>query len=261
MRLTWVAALAAGVVLSLLSPAARGQPDAAKDIEARAFERYKAGEYEAALADYKEAYRLERDPGLLFNVGLCYAKLGLDDEARAVFLAVEEKAPADHPVRPRVAKQLAKLKSAPQPAASAPSGGSQPTSAAASPGAGERPVAAPPPTDEELRELLYLPIPEASLTRGERWLGGAALVGVLGLSAGAAGLVSVFEANRAFEGGDIERAGALLKRERAFALIADGLLIAAAAGGVYGFVLKRREGRPAVGVAPASGGAVFVVGY
>src|SRR5688572_3176452 len=98
MRLTCVAALTVGVILSLLSPAARGQPDAAKDIEARAFERYKAGEYEAALAEYKEAYRLDRDPGLLFNIGLCYAKLGREDEAREVFLAVEEKAPADHPV-------------------------------------------------------------------------------------------------------------------------------------------------------------------
>jgi len=67
------------------TPPADGGGDEMLDRAMRAYERgqqnYKLAQYEAALADFKEASSLYASPDFQYNIGLCYEKLGQYDEA------------------------------------------------------------------------------------------------------------------------------------------------------------------------------------
>src|SRR5262249_8335044 len=64
-------------------PAAPAPADRAKAVArfSEAEARYRAGQYEEALAGYKDAYILSREPDLLINVGQCLYHLGRYEEA------------------------------------------------------------------------------------------------------------------------------------------------------------------------------------
>lgn len=67
------------------APPATGGDDEMLDRAMAAYERgqqnYKLAQYEAALADFKEASSLYASPDFQYNIGLCYEKLGQYDEA------------------------------------------------------------------------------------------------------------------------------------------------------------------------------------
>ena len=61
-------------------------PGARKAYKA-ATQHFKLGEYEPALEQFKEAFRLHEDPSFLFNIGQCQRLLGRRTEAIASFRA------------------------------------------------------------------------------------------------------------------------------------------------------------------------------
>ena len=67
------------------APPAEGKDDKMLERAMAAYERgqqnYKLAQYEAALADFKEASSLYASPDFQYNIGLCYEKLGQYDEA------------------------------------------------------------------------------------------------------------------------------------------------------------------------------------
>jgi tetratricopeptide (TPR) repeat protein len=67
------------------APPATGGNDEMLDRAMAAYERgqqnYKLAQYNAALADFKEASSLYASPDFQYNIGLCYEKLGQYDEA------------------------------------------------------------------------------------------------------------------------------------------------------------------------------------
>ncbi|MBK9072995.1 MAG: hypothetical protein IPL79_18640 [Myxococcales bacterium] len=56
---------------------------------------FDAGEYPAAVEKFKEAYRLSKNPLLLYNIGLTYEKLGEDERAIFYYKKFLTDAPAD----------------------------------------------------------------------------------------------------------------------------------------------------------------------
>lgn len=96
MRATLVAAAFLGTLaLSALPAAARGKPPArprddpqteiARAHVGRAKTHFKLGEFEAAIVEFKEAYRLKPIPGLLFNIAQASRMLGRYPEAKRFY--------------------------------------------------------------------------------------------------------------------------------------------------------------------------------
>ena len=83
--------------------------DAQLDQAMRAYERgtdnYNHAQYEAALADFKEAASLYASPDFQYNIGLCYEKLGKLDEAIRAF-ATYLRAKPDAPDRANVEDRI-----------------------------------------------------------------------------------------------------------------------------------------------------------
>jgi tetratricopeptide (TPR) repeat protein len=69
------------------------------------------GEYEQALADFKEAYRIKDDPVLLYNIAQCHRLLKHNEEALRAYKSFLHRAP-DSPVRPEVEQRIAALEQA-----------------------------------------------------------------------------------------------------------------------------------------------------
>lgn len=66
------------VALAMAAPAraqAQAEPDA-KELFVQAERHFDLGEYEEAIAGYREAYRIDPRPGLLYNLGQAYRLLG-----------------------------------------------------------------------------------------------------------------------------------------------------------------------------------------
>jgi tetratricopeptide (TPR) repeat protein len=91
-RLTLVTVLVASLAAPAAPVIAKGKPKPAskeeKEKKAKvealfqeAEANYRTGDYEQALAGYKEAYELSKKPSLLFNLGQCYRMLKRYDEA------------------------------------------------------------------------------------------------------------------------------------------------------------------------------------
>jgi tetratricopeptide (TPR) repeat protein len=66
------------------------------------------GEYEQALADFKEAYRVKDDPVLLYNIAQCHRLLKHDEEALRAYKSFLHRAP-ESPVRPEVEQRIIAL--------------------------------------------------------------------------------------------------------------------------------------------------------
>src|SRR5688572_8383910 len=56
-------------------------PDAAKEHHAKAKELYGKGDFEGAIAEWKQAYEQAQLPGYLFNMARAYEQAGRIDEA------------------------------------------------------------------------------------------------------------------------------------------------------------------------------------
>ena len=102
-----IASFVVAVQAGLATPAA-AQDDAALSAARERFRQgeayFKAELYDKAVAEYRAAYELAPRPGLLFNIGLCYEKLG--NPARAVdyygrFLSAEPAGPKAPEARAR----------------------------------------------------------------------------------------------------------------------------------------------------------------
>jgi hypothetical protein len=106
--------------LSLLSLArvASADPalDKAKELATRAQIHFDLGEYGSAAADYRDAYRLVRSPGLLYNLGQAYRLMGDCVAAVAMYRNYLQAAP-ESPYRAMAHHHLASL----QPCAATPS--------------------------------------------------------------------------------------------------------------------------------------------
>jgi tetratricopeptide (TPR) repeat protein len=107
-------------------------PATADEWFAKATVHYNLGEYEAALAAYREAYRRRPDPIQLYNFALCSEALGHRVDALRWYRMYLEQDP-ETPIRAEVERRIALL-DAPLPAA---------TGGAAAPVAAAPPTAAP----------------------------------------------------------------------------------------------------------------------
>ena len=126
-RVVRIWALASLLTASLAAGAARAAPTAEETAEARrhhaiATRAYDLAEYEAALLEFKEAYRINGDPAFLFNIAQCHRKLGHPADAVTFYRTYLRRAP-NSPHRPDVEKFIADLEVVPPapPPAAAPS--------------------------------------------------------------------------------------------------------------------------------------------
>jgi len=117
--------------------AARAAPTDAETAESRrhygtASRAYDLAEYEEALREFKEAYRIVGDPAFLFNIAQCHRKLGHRADAITFYKTYLRRAPTT-PHRAEVEKFIADLEKAEaaRPAAAAPAPAEPPPAAPA----------------------------------------------------------------------------------------------------------------------------------
>jgi tetratricopeptide (TPR) repeat protein len=83
-------------ILAAVSPAALADEQAtaqARIVWRRALQHYNLAEWEDALKDYTEAYRLHPDPSFLFNIGQCHRQLNHHQEAVTFYRAYLRNVP------------------------------------------------------------------------------------------------------------------------------------------------------------------------
>jgi tetratricopeptide (TPR) repeat protein len=107
------------VVLQGVALAKRGDADDARDqAEARmhyaqGLTKYDLAEYDAAIAEFKRAYELTKEPGLLFNIAQAY-RLKKDPEQALRFYETFLGLKPDAPNRPDAEAQIVKMRAAVQ---------------------------------------------------------------------------------------------------------------------------------------------------
>ncbi len=224
------------VVLALAAPDARAA-DAAATAAARAhydkaIAHYDLAEYDAAIAEFKQAYELAREPGLLFNIAQAYRLSKRYEQALHFYRTYLDRKP-DAPNRDDAEAQIAKmedaLKSAQTPA----------------PVVAPQPVVVWPP--EAAPGVGAAPRPSfAHTTRGKITIalaavGAAALVSAAGTGGEALAVRHRYDAGCA--GGPCD--GSLYARGRGYAIATDVLLsvgvVAAVAATVVGLVHRRER--------------------
>lgn len=75
------------VALLVLVASAEAAPKTARDYYQSATSHYNLSEWQGALDDFREAYRLKPDPALLFNIAQCHRQLGNYREAANFYRA------------------------------------------------------------------------------------------------------------------------------------------------------------------------------
>jgi tetratricopeptide (TPR) repeat protein len=125
-------------------PASDGQVSEAKQHHAEGSKLYDLAEYEAALREFKEAYRAIGDPAFLFNIAQCHRKLGHAQDAITFYRNYLRRAPhaANRAEVERLIGELERTPAAPLPA-EAPAAPAPPP--AAPPAAPPAPALAPAP--------------------------------------------------------------------------------------------------------------------
>jgi tetratricopeptide (TPR) repeat protein len=132
---------------------------------------YAVGDYRRAVERFLQAYAIEPDPNLLFNVASCYEELGDSDAALEKYVAFLDGVGGDHEGRPRAEKAIERLVTHREASEAA----QKPTSPKPEPApplqAAPRPPASPP--AQPARDPAWLP-----------WvgLGGGAALGALGVT-------------------------------------------------------------------------------
>jgi tetratricopeptide (TPR) repeat protein len=99
------------VVLSLLVAQGAPLPDEVrvKDVIARAGKEYATGQFDKALGDYREAYRLKPSPGLLFNLGQTAKQMRDYRQSAFYFSQYLGKTEAVDPNRPKAEALLEEM--------------------------------------------------------------------------------------------------------------------------------------------------------
>ena len=82
-----IAVIRVMVPLLLLVATAEAAPKTARDYYQSATSHYNLSEWQGALDDFREAYRLKPDPALLFNIAQCHRQLGNYREAANFYRA------------------------------------------------------------------------------------------------------------------------------------------------------------------------------
>jgi hypothetical protein len=104
---------AAAIVCAYVCPAFAEPSEAdikkASALFDEAEKKFKIGEYQLALADYKAAYLLTGEPALLFNIGQCHRFLGNDQEAIKSYKVFLRDANPDGSSRAIAEKLIAEL--------------------------------------------------------------------------------------------------------------------------------------------------------
>src|SRR5262249_61136022 len=101
------------VLLAGLGGAQADEPDSAKAHYEKAQQLYATGNYDEAIAEYQEAYRLKPHPNVLYNIAQAYERLL--DYAQSVtwFERYLAEAPPDAPERVIVENRLKILRNLP----------------------------------------------------------------------------------------------------------------------------------------------------
>ena len=101
-----------GLALGLASGAMAASPDQDKVLAKQHFEsgsrHYDLAEYDQALPEFKEAYRLMPDATFLYNIAQCHRKLGHVDEALNFYKTYRRRAP-DAPNREEIERRIQEL--------------------------------------------------------------------------------------------------------------------------------------------------------
>jgi len=101
-----------GLVLGLTSGAMADSPEKNKALAKQHFEagvsHFDLAEWEQALVEFKEAYRLKSDPSFLYNIAQCHRKLGHVDEALTFYKTYRRRAP-DAPNREEIERRILEL--------------------------------------------------------------------------------------------------------------------------------------------------------
>src|SRR5262249_61593444 len=100
-------------------PASEAQLAEARQHQAAGSKLYDLAEYEAALHEFKEAYRAVEDPAFLFNIAQCHRKLGHAQDAITFDRNYLRRAPRAAN-RAEVERRIAELERAPAPAPAPP---------------------------------------------------------------------------------------------------------------------------------------------
>jgi tetratricopeptide (TPR) repeat protein len=106
MRLLLVLSLLLGTLAA--AHATEEDRSAAKRLFLSGSKHFDLGEYEQALGDFKEAYRLHEDPTLLYNIAQCHRLLRHNEEALRAYKTFLARSP-DSPVRPDVERRINEL--------------------------------------------------------------------------------------------------------------------------------------------------------
>src|SRR5215831_13728632 len=98
-------------VLLAVGGAARAAPAPAPAIPAEAVAHYDLNEFEAALEEFKAAFRAVQDPSFLFNIAQCHRKLGHTADALAFYRNYVRRSPQS-PNRAEAERHIAELERA-----------------------------------------------------------------------------------------------------------------------------------------------------
>ena len=261
------AGLIAALASALIAPPAIAKPadgkppppseDAraqAKELSARAQAHFDLGEYEQAIADFKEAYRLFPSPGLLYNLGQAHRLKGDCTEALTMYRNYLRLAP-ETPHRAVVEKHITDMEACERAHKEA-----------------SEPATLPPPDAPPAETPVIVTPPPRDENPGR----GLRLVGIVSASAGvallAAGGYFSYDAGQAAD--EVERRANAQEPWRNYEDVDDrgrrseviGAVLLATGGaavvaGVTCYVLGRRASRetPTIGLVPAPGAAQVVV--
>jgi hypothetical protein len=190
MRVATAVACPFVVALAMLcaTPAAGNPPtatelEAAKQHNTAGMRYYDLTEYEPALREFKEAYRLVGDPAFLFDIAQCHRKLGQNQEALTFYKTYRRRAPQASN-RAEADRFIAELERTETSAASKPAAPPTGAAAAASPPSAPAsiPAPVPPAPPPAAPTLVASPGPVAAetahplYTRTWFWIGAAVVV-------------------------------------------------------------------------------------
>lgn len=110
----WGTVVAAALLTASLPPRAIAQPLSAEEQAKSKFlagkQSFRLGEYDEAIALWKEAYKLKDNPAFLFNIGLAYREKGDLPKAVQFLESYLKEAPLNTPGRADVEARVAELK-------------------------------------------------------------------------------------------------------------------------------------------------------
>jgi hypothetical protein len=180
LRVTIIAVLVAVLLPPVAWAATPEETAAAREHFAKAKTHYDLNEWEAALKEFKDAYRAIQDPKLLYNIAQCHWKLGQKREAvefYKLYLRREPNARNQAEVQRRIDELEKALASEPA-ATPAPT----PVTPGPAPAAAPLPVLTPPPPEPltTVPQIEARPIPETQPVYKKWWFWtavGAVVVG------------------------------------------------------------------------------------